>query len=142
MREIYEIRALLETHALRNAMKTMTPERLEHLESLARELNEIDDGEKFLARRMAFYRELYDGAHQPQLIALIERLRASAARYWLQRQVDYVRRPGQRDHQEVLQFLRRDDVEGAVAWLQLHLERLCEELVALMESDARAHPER
>jgi DNA-binding GntR family transcriptional regulator len=137
MREIYEIRAVLETHALRKAMTSMTPERLEHLESLARELNEIDDGEEFLARRNAFYRELYDGEHQPQAIALIERLRASAARYWLRRQIDYVRRPGQRDHQEVLEFLRNGDVEGAVSWLHQHLAGLCEELVALMEKDAR-----
>jgi DNA-binding GntR family transcriptional regulator len=138
MREIYDIRAVLETHALRKAMTSMTPERLEHLEELAHKLNEIDDGEEFLAQRMAFYHELYDGDRQPQLIALIERLRASAARYWLQRQVDYVRRPGQRDHQEVLKFLRSGDVEGAVAWLQQHLDRLCDELVALMENDAQS----
>jgi DNA-binding GntR family transcriptional regulator len=137
MREIYEIRALLETHALRKAMSAMTPERLAHLEALARKLNEIDDGEEFLAQRMAFYHELYDGDHQPQLIGLIDRLRASAARYWLQRQVDYIRRPGQRDHQEVLKFLRKGDVEGAVSWLQQHLDRLCEELVALMEKDSQ-----
>jgi DNA-binding GntR family transcriptional regulator len=133
MREIYELRAVLETHALRKALKAMTPERLEHLEQLARELNDVADGEEFLARRMDFFRELYDGAHQPRAIGMIERLRAEAGRYWLERRVEYVRRPGQRDHMQVLEFIQRDETEGAVRWLEQHLESVCDELIALMQ---------
>ena len=133
MREIYELRSVLETHALRKAMVAMTPERLEHLDELARELNEIADGEEFLARRMDFFRELYDGAHQPRAIGMIERLRAEAGRYWLERRVEYVRRPGQRDHMQVLEFIKGGDTEGAVRWLEQHLETVCDELVALMQ---------
>jgi DNA-binding GntR family transcriptional regulator len=133
MREIYELRSVLETHALRKAMGAMTPERLEHLDELARELNEIADGEEFLARRMDFFRELYDGAHQPRAIGMIERLRAEAGRYWLERRVEYVRRPGQRDHMQVLEFIKGGDTEGAVRWLEQHLKTVCDELVALMQ---------
>jgi DNA-binding GntR family transcriptional regulator len=133
MREIYELRSVLETHALRKAMGAMTSERLEHLDQLARELNEIADGEEFLARRMDFFRELYDGAHQPRAIGMIERLRAEAGRYWLERRVEYVRRPGQRDHMQVLEFMKEGDTEGAVRWLEQHLASVCDELVALME---------
>jgi DNA-binding GntR family transcriptional regulator len=136
MREIYEIRTVLETHALRKAMGSMTPEKLERLEQLARELNEVDDGEAFLAQRTAFYHELYDGDHQPQLVALIEKLRTDAGRYWLDRHVDFVRRPGERDHLDVLKFLRTGDVEGAVHWLQAHLQRVSDELLALMEASS------
>lgn len=134
MREIYEIRTVLESHALRKAMGAMTPERVEHLEQLARELNAVTDGEEFLARRMDFFRELYDGAHQPRLVGMIERLRTEAGRYWLERKVDYVRRPGERDHMQVLDYIRSGDTKGAVGWLQAHLDRVCEELVALMEA--------
>ncbi len=136
MREIYELRTLLETHALRKALRAMTPERLEHLEELARELNAITDGEEFLARRMDFFRELYEGGNQPRAISMIERLRAEAGRYWLERKVDYVRRPGQRDHMQLLGFLRDDDAEGAVRWLHEHLESVCDELIALMTEHA------
>jgi DNA-binding GntR family transcriptional regulator len=134
MREIYELRTLLESHALRKAMGAMTPERVAHLEQLARELNAVEDGEEFLARRMDFFRELYDGAHQPRLVDMIERLRTEAGRYWLERGVHYVRRPGERDHMEVLDYIRRGDSDGAVGWLQAHLARVCDELVALMKS--------
>lgn len=133
MRENYEIRTVLETHALRKAMASMTPERLSHLESLARQLNEVDSPEEFLVRRTEFYRELYDGARAPQLVALIEKLRTDAGRYWLQRKVGYVNRPGERDHLQVLEHIKRGDEEGAVRSLEAHLRRICEQLVKLME---------
>src|SRR5215218_1634680 len=78
MREIYELRAVLEAHALRKAVSAMTPERLAHLERLARQLNEVNDGEEFLTRRNEFYAELYDGEHHARTVSLIERLRAEA----------------------------------------------------------------
>jgi DNA-binding GntR family transcriptional regulator len=133
MREIYSIRTVLEAHALRNAMGDMTPERLEHLEQLAHELNEVRDGEEFLVRRNEFYSELYDVDRQPYLVGLIERLRAEAGRYWLQRKIDYVSQPGHRDHAHLMELIRAGDTEGAVEALQEHLQRLGEELVALME---------
>jgi DNA-binding GntR family transcriptional regulator len=138
LREIYEIRRLLEAHALRKAMKAMTPERLERLEQLAFELNEVEGAEDFLRRRTDFYRELYDHDHQPQIVALIERLREDAARYTVERNVDYARRPGERDHAHVLSFLRSGDIEGAVRWLDDHLERVCAQLVAHIQESEQA----
>lgn len=137
MREIYEIRALVEPYALRKAMSAMTPERLAQLEQLAQELNGIEDGGEFLMQRIAFFRELYDGGRQPVLVAMIERLRMRAGRYWLERDLEYVLRPEERDHVQILRYLRAGDAEGAARWLQEHLERLGEQLVALMEGERR-----
>lgn len=134
VREIYEIRSVLEAHALRKAMESMTPERLERVERLARELNEIEGPEEFLTRRTDFYRELYNGRRQPQLIALIERLRGEVARYTFEHNVDYTRRPGERDHLGLIPFLRAGDVDGAMQWLQEHLDRVCERLVDRLEA--------
>jgi DNA-binding GntR family transcriptional regulator len=137
MREIYEMRVLLETAAMRKGFAEMTPERLETLEVAARELNEIEDGTEFLHKRNDFFRLLYDGEHHPRLVSTIERLREDAGRYWLQRRKHhgYVRPPGDRDHQEVLRFLKTGDVDGAVKWLQNHLERVAHDLLALMEEE-------
>jgi DNA-binding GntR family transcriptional regulator len=135
VRAIYEIRGLLEAHALRKAMGAITPERLKHIEELARELNEIADGEEFLARRGEFFAELYDAEHQPQIVAMIEKLRTDTGRYWIERKVDYVRRPGERDHLQLIEFLRAGDADGAVRWLQSHLEQVCAQVVALVERD-------
>jgi DNA-binding GntR family transcriptional regulator len=128
-REIYEIRAVLEAHALRKAMTAMTPERLSRLEDLANELNAVENGEEFLQRRAEFYHELYDEKRQPRLVAMIDRMREEVGRYSLDHNVDYVRPPGERDHAEVLAFLKSNDVDGAVQWLQTHLEQVCERLL-------------
>jgi DNA-binding GntR family transcriptional regulator len=135
MREIYEIRALVEPHALRKAMRAMTPERLGHLERLARELNAVEDGAEFLALRIGFFTELYEGGQQPLMLALIERLRMRAGRYWLERDVEYVRGPGERDHTQILGYLREADADGAADWLREHLEQLGRQLVALMQKE-------
>jgi DNA-binding GntR family transcriptional regulator len=140
MREIYEMRALLEVAAMRKAFAAMTPERLALLEVAARELNKIEDGAEFLRKRNEFFRLLYDAEHHPRLVGVIEKLREDAGRYWLQRrhQHGYVRPPGRRDHQAVLRFLKAGDVEGAVGWLQEHLERVSSELLKVMEQDELA----
>lgn len=128
-KEIYEIRTVLEEHALRKAMTAMTPERLVRLEQLATELNSVENGEEFLQRRGEFYQELYDMKRQPRLVAVINRLREEVARYSLDHNVDYVRPPGERDHAEVLRYLRANDVDGAVQWLRDHLDHVCERLL-------------
>ena len=128
-REIYEIRAVLEAHALRKAMTAMTPERLARLEELASELNEVENGEEFLQRRAEFYHELYDAKRQPRLVGLIDRLREEVGRYSIEHNLNYVRPPGERDHAQLLAFLRANDADAAVQWLEDHLEQVCERLL-------------
>jgi DNA-binding GntR family transcriptional regulator len=130
--EIYEIRAILEAHALRKAMTAMTPERLVRLEELATDLNSVENGEEFLIRRAEFYHQLYDVKRQPRLVAMIDRLREEVGRYSLDHNVDYIRPPGERDHAQVLTYLRANDVEGAVRWLQVHLDQVCERLLTTL----------
>jgi DNA-binding GntR family transcriptional regulator len=135
MREIYEIRALLEGYALRKVAPTLTPERLDMLEEMARELQGIDDGEAYLQRRTEFFRALYDAERHPRLVALIEKLLVETGRYWLQHGVEYVRGPGRRVHARILARVREGDVDGAVRLVEERLEALCAELVRRMEAD-------
>jgi DNA-binding GntR family transcriptional regulator len=133
MRELYEMRALVEPYALRSAMESLTPERVDELEDLARALNQADDGEEFLARRLDFYRALYNAEGQPQTMAVIEHLQLRAGRY--SRTLDYIRRPGHRDHMEILPYLRAGDVEGATSWLVAHLEAVGSQVIGLLERE-------
>jgi len=128
-RETYEIRQVLEAHALRKAMTAMTPERLERLETLANELNTVENNEEFLQRREEFYHELYDAKRQPKLVDMIDKLRGEVARFSIEHNLNYVRPPGERDHQQLLAFLQADDADGAVAWLHAHLDQVCERLL-------------
>jgi DNA-binding GntR family transcriptional regulator len=129
VREIYEIRLMLEGHALRRGIESITPERLERLEHLAGELDGADSGEGFARLSFHFYRELYDAQTNPLLVGLIERLHSDVGRYWLRRRVLDQHEAG---HAELLRYARTGDADGAVRWLRDHLGRVAEELVALV----------
>jgi DNA-binding GntR family transcriptional regulator len=135
-REIYEIRSVLETYALRKAMTAMTPDRLVRLEELANELNAVDNAEEFLQRRAVFYHELYDAKRQPRLVEMIDRLREEVARYSIEHNLNYERPVGDRDHTHLLGFLKANDVEGAVEWLHQHLEQVRERLLTRLAHGA------
>jgi DNA-binding GntR family transcriptional regulator len=134
--EIYEIRQLLEAHAIRKIAVEMTPERLDALEREARGLDAIEDGEEYLAARTHYYRDLYDGDRNPQLVRLIEKLRVESGRYWLEHRGESLDRPGSREHYRVLEYLRAGDVEGAIEWMQGHLELLRQQLLVPIEQAA------
>jgi DNA-binding GntR family transcriptional regulator len=136
VREIYEIRSLLESHALRKAIETMVPERLKRLHELASRLDHEQPGEGFIESRIAFYRELYDEKSNPLLVSLIERLRRDVGRYWLRRRV--VGHSHELSHVRLLEHAGKGQADEAVRWLQGHLAEVCEQLVQLMEQGAAA----
>lgn len=83
VREIYEVRAVLEAYALRRSMEAMTPERLERLRDLAASSDEQREGSTFVEARNAFYHELYDAEGNPLLVQMIDDLRVKVGRYLL-----------------------------------------------------------
>ncbi len=121
--ETYQLRELLETHALRQSLQQMTPERLEQLRSEAERLDAETDSEKFLLLRQQFYRHLYDDVENSKLVAIIEDLRASLARYLLDLRVSGP--PTRRSsHHELIELIERSDSAGAVQWLVNHLREV------------------
>jgi DNA-binding GntR family transcriptional regulator len=131
VREIYEIRCVLETHALRRAIASMTPERIGRLEQLADQLDNAESGDAFVQLSFAFYRELYDAENNPLLVSLIERLHSDVGRYWLSRRV--LDRE-QATHAQLLEHARSGDTNAAAAWLKAHLEDVAEQLIPLISS--------
>ena len=73
--EIYRLRRLLETYALRLSMANMRPERLDTLRKLSAQLDEKPAGTDFIEARVRFYREVYDAERNPLTVEMIEDLR-------------------------------------------------------------------
>lgn len=121
--EIYELRELLETHALRRSMATMTPERIARLRDLAAELDAEAEGDPFLDKRVQFYRELYDASNAPRTTELIEGLRSSVGRYLLGWRVSHSG-SGHATHSQVIEHVSRGDVDQAERWLRQHLREV------------------
>jgi DNA-binding GntR family transcriptional regulator len=134
--EIYELRILLETHALRLSMASMTQERLDTLRDLAEALDGEPQGSPFLDLRVRFYRELYAAENHPLLVQMIEELRGHVGRYLLGFRVEHARR-----HATLVRYLAAGDAPGAESWLRQHLEGVRTGILAIaLGEDAAEEP--
>jgi len=131
--EIYELRDLLETHALRKSMERMTPERIARLRDLAAEMDKQAEGDPFLEVRVRFYRELYDAENAPRMIDLIEGLRSSVGRYLLGWRVSD--RNGHGHHGALVEYVASGDTDKAVAWLHKHLQEVSAGVDSLLHGE-------
>ncbi len=116
--EVYRLRILLQTYALRRSMAKMTPERLEKLRQLAAQLDEQPEGGEFLATRVEFYRELHDAKNNPVLGDIIQELSGMVGRYLLSFRVD------PQSHVELVDLIAAGDEAGAESWMRTHLENV------------------
>lgn len=132
IREIYELRTLLETHALRRGIVEMTPARLATMERIASRLDRAKRSPASVELRTEFYDELYDRQRRPVLVELIDRLRSDVGRYWLRRREVSEHEHG---HRPLLEYARAGNVDTAIAWLATHFAEVADELVAAMEKD-------
>lgn len=83
LREIYELREVLEPYALKKSLQSMTADRIAALRALAQTLDSNPGGGDFVDVRVQFYRELYNQDENPQLVKIIEDLRGAIGRYLL-----------------------------------------------------------
>lgn len=143
--EIYDLRILLETYALRVAAKAKTEEDLDHLERLANRMDTVEHPDEWVELRQQFYERLYEVADRPRTSELIAKLRADVGRYWLMQRVTEGHE-GQ-SHMLIVESLRKGDPVDAERWLQDHLTDVSKELQRLVsesvaEGPSRARPDR
>lgn len=135
--EIYELRDLLETYALRKSMQRMTPERIARLRELAEQLDAEAEGDPFVDMRVRFYRELYDAEGAPRLTELIEGLRSSVGRYLLGWRVS-ASGTNHGHHTQLVEHVAKGDVERAERWLRKHLREVSAGVDHILFGDAEA----
>lgn len=132
--EVYDLRILLESHAVRLALPLLTDEDLDELESLfdrVRNAATPDDG---LAAREAFYTRLYSVTGRPRLVGLIIRLRQEVARALRWPTIQH----SPSIHEQFFEAVRTGDAERAVAQLSGHYRRVAMLIRRhLRESEAR-----
>lgn len=132
VREIYDIRMHLEGLAIRKAIEGMSDDRLATLREMAEQLDQEQDGEDFLRRRVEFYDYLYDKERNPLLVGLIQRLRSDVGRYWLRLRVVEDGHGG--NHKELLNLAEKGDIAQAQAFVQEHMTGVRDRLADLVES--------
>jgi len=118
--EVYDLRIVLEGHAVRLAVPLMTDEDLQVLETMYSEMVDAESGDAKLAARERFYIKLYSMTGRPRLVNLIARLRQEIARSlrWptLQHAPEH--------HEAFFDAIRAGDAERAVSQLASHYRRV------------------
>lgn len=118
--EVYDLRILLEGHAVRLAVPLMTDDDLRTLEDLYTKMVEAQPGDAQLAARERFYNRLYSTTGRARLVKLISRLRQEVARSlrWptLQHAPEH--------HEQFFAAIRAGDAERAASQLANHYRRV------------------
>ena len=118
--EVYDLRILLESHAVRLAIPLMTEDDLRELDDLHGKVARTEAPDAQLAARERFYNRLYGVTGRPRLVKLISRLRQEVARSlrWptLQHAPEH--------HEQFFAAIREGDAERAASLLASHYRRV------------------
>ena len=118
--EVYDLRILLESEAVRLALPLLTDEDLDDLEKLFRVMQDAGTPDEQLAAREQFYLRLYSVTGRPRLVGLIVRLRAEVARVLRWATIQH----SSSIHEHFFEAVRVGDADRAVAHLAGHYHRV------------------
>jgi DNA-binding GntR family transcriptional regulator len=139
IREIYEIRVILETAAIRAAAPRLTPAQLEQAHVILLKAERATDGATWGALDVQFHQLIYDLDDRPRLGEMIAGLLRRVDRYWLSHGLMLKHREEfEAEHRALLGTLARRDPEQAVLLLERHLTTAAERLVTELTAGAEA----
>jgi len=135
--EIYELRTVLEAHAVRLAIPLLTESDLEDLGAQYDGMVAEADPDRQLMLREQFYLRLYSVTARPRLVGLISRLRQEVARSLRWKLVQH-----SPNHHEVFwEAVREGDADRAAAELAMHYRKVAALLRRfLREAEQRREP--
>ena len=121
--ELFDLRALLVTDAVRRAVPGLTDEQIERLEKIER--REMRESNMAARARLthAFYATLFEHLNRPRQVAMIDRLEREVERY-----LEPLERP-HLGHADLVEACRRRDAERAAAIAGEHLHRVSQRAV-------------
>ena len=138
-REIYEIRAALESLAIGLAIPAHTPASLRHAEALCKAASAETDPSLYVSRNEAFHLSLYEPAARPQLFEMIATLHGRGERYLrLKFGLPSYKAESDREHAALLNAVRRGDAAQAQSLVTKHLLDTGELLHRFLCQDAEA----
>jgi DNA-binding GntR family transcriptional regulator len=137
VREIYDLRILLECDCLQRAAAVMTPADLEEIDRVRLKSNLDAGGPAWADGDWAFHRAIYALAGRRRQLAMIEALRRTCVLFVSA----YATMPSKKprwlgEHEAMVKHLRKGETEQAVLTLEEHLEGAASHLLAHMASSS------
>jgi len=137
VRELFEIRILLEKGALEFAIDNLTDEDLAYAESLLKQMDIITDGSTLSQLNWEFHFTLYKASGRMRLMELIENMHLNVERYMRIYLLDMHYHPtSQEEHYKLIKACRAKDSKAACALLQQHMEKACNLLAEFLSSNS------
>lgn len=135
VRELYDLRILLECDCLRRAAKVLTPDDLDAIDLVRRKADIDAHTESWSEGDWAFHRALYVRADRPRQLSIIEGLRRTCRMFI----GAYHSMPSKTprwlgEHREIIGRLREGDASLAANILEAHLEAAAQHLLEQMRS--------
>lgn len=137
--EIYALRELLESEALRLSLPNLAGAKLDEAEQVLDQIDAERNVGRWGTLNRAFHLALYDACGNHRLLGLIEGHHNAADRYVriLLSNLDY-RSRSQTEHRDLLAACRRRDAGNAISILRQHLREGSETLVSAIVEDGLA----
>jgi DNA-binding GntR family transcriptional regulator len=137
--EVYDLRILLESQAIRLALPVIRDDDLDDLERLFQAMQSAASPDEQLAARERFYLRLYSITGRPRLVGLIMRMRQEVARVLRWATIQH----SSEIHEQFFEAVRVGDAERAVAQLAGHYRRVAILIRRyLKEAEARQRSDR
>jgi DNA-binding GntR family transcriptional regulator len=138
VQEIYQIRILLESAALRLAIPNMTQTTFIQTEGILNSMDSETDAVRWIDLNREFHSALYSPASRPRLLNLINTLRTNVDRYVII-YVSLLNNKGeaQREHSLILEASKRGNEEAAVRALEEHLERVAGGVATYLQTEVQ-----
>jgi DNA-binding GntR family transcriptional regulator len=141
IREIYEIRAILETAAIRRAVPLLDERDLDRAGTILGAAERSIDGAEWGTLDVEFHELIYRLDDRPRLRELIDGLLRRVDRYWLMHGLMLTHREVfEREHRALLGAVRNRDAQLAADLLGKHLAGAADRLVAALEVEPAGTP--
>ncbi len=123
LKEIYDLRLLLETSAIRLSAQRITDEYLDKAEEIHRQMEAAPHSASWVALNRKFHLTLYEAAQSPRLLSILTGL-LDASVIYVSTRVEAspdLRTQAGRDHAHLIAMLRARDADGAEEAIKQHL---------------------
>lgn len=140
VREVYEVRLLLEPVAMRKAVERITPAELEQARELEAEMARTVDIGTWVLLNRRFHDTLITAARSPRLASIIAGLQdAATPQVALSIKADFRRlTDGNNEHREILHAVENRDADQAVKLISEHLRSTVHAVESLSRSTGGA----
>ena len=137
VREVYEMRILLEGDMIERAVRRMTPDDWRTIDGARSEAAHHANGPEWTQSDWRFHRALYEPAARPRQLAMIETLRGTVARYWAADTALPIRKTELlADHDAIVEACRARASVAARRRLEEHHRRASELVLARLEESS------